>query len=322
MQYDSFIEVFDTVSLTPEQPAHPMGKLFTYHPFPQPEALHYHDFLELGYCEYGSGVFFVDGEVVPFNGRCASIIYEGQRHIAQSISLGTSLWHFLYIDIGMLFADSEPYVLQQMNKNLRYRDYRFDNILAYEENPEIYELVRLILQETTQNAADTLQSLRGLVFSLMVKHGRLMERRAQSAGDSYIHYLEDIGSTLDYINMNYMEDITIDTLLGISNTSKGTLQRKFIAVTGYSPIQYLHNLRIKHATVMLLNKKKPITQISMDVGYNTLSSFNRMFLRLTGTSPSAWRKNLTAGESYEASSGSSLMSVELPISSNSVHKSR
>ena len=31
------------------------------------------------------GIFIVDGEIVPFNGKCVSIIYDGQAHIAKSI---------------------------------------------------------------------------------------------------------------------------------------------------------------------------------------------------------------------------------------------
>ena len=42
-------------------------------------------FLENGYCERGMGIFIVDGEIVPFNGKCVSIIYDGQAHIDKSI---------------------------------------------------------------------------------------------------------------------------------------------------------------------------------------------------------------------------------------------
>ena len=31
------------------------------------------------------GIFIVDGEIVPFNGKCVSIIYDGKAHIAKSI---------------------------------------------------------------------------------------------------------------------------------------------------------------------------------------------------------------------------------------------
>ena len=41
--------------------------------------------LQNGYCERGMGIFIVDGEIVPFNGKCVSIIYDGQAHIAKSI---------------------------------------------------------------------------------------------------------------------------------------------------------------------------------------------------------------------------------------------
>lgn len=298
MQYDSFLEVFDTVEMTNARPAHPMGELFTYHPSPKPEALHYHNFLELGYCEAGSGVFIVDGEIIPFSGRAASIIYEGQKHIAQSISPQKSLWHFLYIDIEKLFSGSGAIALE-FSKNFHYRDFTFQNLLPAEDSPEIYELVRLILQETAADCPDVLLSLRGLVYSLLVKHSRLMVRKSHGKSDNYLQYLEDISPTLDYINMNFMEDIAIDTLLKISNASKASLQRKFLAVTGLSPIQYLHDLRIKRATVMLLNRKNSIVQISMEVGYNSLSSFNRMFLSNMGMSPSAWRKKMTQEYGYE-----------------------
>ena len=42
-------------------------------------------FLENGYCERRMGIFIVDGEIVPFNGKCVSIIYDGKAHIAKSI---------------------------------------------------------------------------------------------------------------------------------------------------------------------------------------------------------------------------------------------
>ena len=42
-------------------------------------------FLENGYCERGMGIFIVDDEIVPFNGKCVSIIYDGKAHIAKSI---------------------------------------------------------------------------------------------------------------------------------------------------------------------------------------------------------------------------------------------
>ena len=289
MQHDSFVEVFDTVELTVNRPANPLGELFTYYPSRRPDALHYHDFLELGYCERGSGVFIVDGDILPFSGKCASIIYENQRHIAMSTNEQKSLWHFLYIDVAKLFHGTDFPELE-LAKNYRHHNYDFPNLLDYSDHPDIYDLIRLILDETATFTEDKLHSLRGLVYALLLKHSRLMIPKPSSEKDRHLQDLEDIGPVLDYINVHYTENISIETLVALGNLSKSTLQRKFFAVTGFSPIQYLHNLRIKRASVMLLDDKKPIFQISMDIGYNSLSSFNRMFLSINGMSPSNWRK--------------------------------
>lgn len=71
--------------------------------------------------------------------------------------------------------------------------------------------------------------------------------------------------------------------------SKSTLQRDMIAFTGMAPIEYIHHLRMKRATILLMNDQ-PIADVAFDVGYNTLSSFNRHFLQKFGVAPSQWRK--------------------------------
>ena len=48
MQFDSFPAVFDSETFSKEHPLSPEGYLFTYYPELEPEAMHYHDFIELG----------------------------------------------------------------------------------------------------------------------------------------------------------------------------------------------------------------------------------------------------------------------------------
>jgi AraC-like DNA-binding protein len=55
-------------------------------------------------------------------------------------------------------------------------------------------------------------------------------------------------------------------------------------------MQYLHRMRLNFAALMLRNEARSVSEIAMDVGYNSLSSFNRLFVRAYGMSPSQWRK--------------------------------
>ena len=57
-----------------------------------------------------------------------------------------------------------------------------------------------------------------------------------------------------------------------------------------SPLDYLNHLRIRIACQAVYQNHTPINEIAQDVGFSTLSSFNRNFHALLGCSPSEWRK--------------------------------
>ena len=105
-----------------------------------------------------------------------------------------------------------------------------------------------------------------------------------------VHFYDDIADTINYINTNYMKPIHLDTLARISCACISTLQRKFREATGTSPMRYLKRLRMSLAADMLVNSKKTVVEIAIDVGYNSVSSFNRHFMSTYSMTPSAWRR--------------------------------
>jgi AraC-like DNA-binding protein len=166
------------------------------------------------------------------------------------------------------------------------------SLIPYGESAEMYDLIRLIMSETARARTDILPVLRGMVYALLSQHGRYRSRHPLPSTDVNLLNLEDIIPALEYINRNYASDITVDMLAKICNTSRASLQRKFLNVTGLASIQYVHQLRIRRAEAMLHQNKASVVQISMGVGYNSLSSFNRNFLRINGVPPSVWRKRM------------------------------
>jgi AraC-like DNA-binding protein len=60
--------------------------------------------------------------------------------------------------------------------------------------------------------------------------------------------------------------------------------------------QYINSHRIAEACRMLTTGSLPVTQIQLEVGFNSKSNFNREFQRITGTTPSAWRERKPADE--------------------------
>ena len=291
MQFESLFVDFDPRKLTKEHPFMPEGYLDDYYLLNEPEALHYHDFLEIGYCISGSGLFYVDGEVIPFSAPCCSIIYGGQVHIAQNVGPQRSLWHFGYINLRKLFTDADLLQVSHL-KAMSPHLYDFPAVIPQAEEPILHQLVVATLDETARLQGDYLTAMRGLITALLARHSRMMVSTKNPAGskrDSQTQLLSRLGDMLLYINQHYTEDLTIDHLIDASGTSKSTLQRDMIDFTGLAPMQYIHHLRMKRAT-LLLAEDIPVADVAFDVGYNTLSSFNRHFLQEYGMSPTLWKK--------------------------------
>lgn len=289
MQNVSYPQVFDTTEFTIECPVSPYKQLFEYYPSEKVDELHYHNFFELGFSEYGSGVFIVDGEPIPYNGQCTFIVYAGQPHIAQSNTSVKSKMHFLYIDLNKLFFGDDRLLLKSI-RSMRINHYSIQSVIPLHQDAEIYQISRLILQESARAEDGYLEVLKGLLYALLQKHSRYITTRTEPKNDeNYDALLHELRPTLNFINQNYTRQITIEDLTAVSNFSKATLQRKVTSYTGYSPMQYIHNLRLSRAASMIADGHMKILEIAYDVGYLSLSCFNRQFKMKYGCSPSEWR---------------------------------
>lgn len=78
------------------------------------------------------------------------------------------------------------------------------------------------------------------------------------------------------------------------HVSTRTLLRKYRAETGRTPLQFLQRLRVEHAKQLLESGRRSIERIAAQVGYSDLSTFRRLFARLTSLSPAEYRRRFGA----------------------------
>jgi AraC-like DNA-binding protein len=81
---------------------------------------------------------------------------------------------------------------------------------------------------------------------------------------------------------------TLDELAEQAGLSKFHLIRSFKQTTGLSPVQYLNEIRFDLAKA-LLEKGKPVYEVSEQVGYNTFSAFSKAFKLRAGRAPANYR---------------------------------
>ncbi|MFC5466112.1 helix-turn-helix domain-containing protein [Lederbergia graminis] len=90
----------------------------------------------------------------------------------------------------------------------------------------------------------------------------------------------------EYILANFRKNITIEELADLAGVTPNYISVIFKEVVGYTPIQYLHQLRINTAINLLKNTSMTIHEIAEYLGYYDQSYFNRMFKKWMGTNPS------------------------------------
>lgn len=98
-----------------------------------------------------------------------------------------------------------------------------------------------------------------------------------------------INRVVEYINVNYAEPITLDSISSVAGFSKYYFSRLFTKYTGTSFSHYLLRKRIAVAAHLLCSTALPVVQVSMQAGFTSLSTFNRTFKDIHGCTPTEYR---------------------------------
>lgn len=94
---------------------------------------------------------------------------------------------------------------------------------------------------------------------------------------------------LDYLNKNYMDDMSLDSLAAYAGFSRYTLSRMFRQHTGATFTQYLSKRRVDMAMELLSSTRMPVTQVALQCGFNSIATFNRVFREVKGCTPTQYR---------------------------------
>lgn len=92
-----------------------------------------------------------------------------------------------------------------------------------------------------------------------------------------------------HIDQNIDKKIKIDDLASLVKLSKSHFARAFRKSHGISPYGYVLSQRVKVAMERMLVEGVPLGQVALELGCTDQAHLSRVFRRITGTTPSAWR---------------------------------
>jgi AraC-like DNA-binding protein/ligand-binding sensor protein len=96
----------------------------------------------------------------------------------------------------------------------------------------------------------------------------------------------------EYIEQHKMEPLSLGDVARASGASVFHFCKVFKKTTGMKFTDYVARVRLEDAKTQLLNPSRRISEVAYDVGFQSLTQFNRMFKRIFGQSPTEFRAHL------------------------------
>ena len=103
----------------------------------------------------------------------------------------------------------------------------------------------------------------------------------------------EFSKIVEYLNEHIEEHLTLDTLTKEFSINRNKLNELFMKQASMTALNYLLNLRIDLAKLLLTKTEIPINEISSRVGYPDSNYFTKVFNKNTGKTPSEYRKICT-----------------------------
>jgi len=248
---------------------------------------HYHPEYELTYIVKGNGY------------RIVGNTYENYTE-GDLVLLGPNLPHTW---TGKA-VESEPFeaIVIQFSKEF---------ITAFLGFDEAYSIKKLLENSARGIAFEATQDLVQAIKTLIEKEGmdrilQLISALNQLAQSNYtlitpntFHTIASKKSELRinevclFIQNNFNSNITLKQVASQIYLTESNFCKFFKKATGKTFSDYLNEIRINEASRLLLQTDKTISQISFECGFETLSYFNRVFLKKKNQTPSFFRNEKT-----------------------------
>ncbi len=158
-----------------------------------------------------------------------------------------------------------------------------------DEIEPVLQLIATQSQNERRFASEIQDSLTEFLFWTLITHipeERLAPAfRKMSNDQRFLDKFERVAQT------NSAKHLTLDKLAKLMEVSKSTLAKRCSALLGESPSHYLLRGKIDLAVKLLSTTNMRIKEVSFDLGFQNPYHFSRVFKRLTGRSPTEFRKS-------------------------------
>ncbi|XME01575.1 AraC family transcriptional regulator [Lachnospiraceae bacterium C1.1] len=248
--------------------------------------LHFHNYMEIGYCYHGSGRMVFEDRTYRYSGDMFTVIPAYIPHTTISDRGNICKWEFLYIDL-------DEFIKNRMQMNHVFEGHALETInkegmlYAKDQYPKLAGLIENIIKECRDEEIYFEESINGQLYSFVIELLRTNRARLQKELDT--KEAQNVKNAFEYVREHYDEDIKIADMASACGLSESHFRRSFEAVTNMKPADYVNYIRVDMACRFINKEPLSMEEIAMKVGFQSQSTFNRNFKRITSMTPYQWK---------------------------------
>ncbi|WP_247237805.1 AraC family transcriptional regulator [Telluribacter sp. SYSU D00476] len=164
---------------------------------------------------------------------------------------------------------------------------------------ETVERIMPRLKELTEKSGfDSVLELMSILHDLSVSRNMRMLSNATFTDDSFNYNSRRIEKVFSYMRDHYDKEITLEEVAKLAGMTKVSFSRFIKKRTGKTFIESLNEIRLGHASRLLIDTTHTIAEVAYKCGFNNLSYFNRIFKNKNGTTPKEFRDNYAGTRTF------------------------
>lgn len=255
---------------------------------------HHHTEFEMSYLVSGSGEYTLKDRVYEMNRGDIFLFSNDELHKITYVDGDFVLFNIKFLPRAVRTESADgkaPFYLDLFWK--RKPDFSHKIQTSLNGGEKYTALLRKIFDETAKPAPGADILVKQYIIEIL-----LLAARESGYGESENEKAERLSKDAlwsvnlaeDYIGKHFTEEINLSELSEKFGMSRNALTSGFKTLNGVSPKNYITSLRLDKAASLLKSTRLSVLDVALECGYNSTASFNKMFLKIIGKTPTEYRK--------------------------------
>lgn len=256
--------------------------------------LHYHEEFELNFIMNAKGAKRVIGDHIDeitdlelvLVGPNLPHVWQTYKCKSREIKEITIQFHKDLFDEKFLRRNQMNFINKMLERSAR--GILFSRQTIEQINPRL-----IILSQ--KEGFDSVLELLSILHDLSISRNMQTLSDATFSNAEFSYNSRRIDKAFEYMNQNFQKNITLNEIAKVVNMTEVSFSRFFKAKTGITYIESLLELRLGHASRLLIDTSQSVSEIAFNCGFNNISNFNRLFKKKKKCTPKAFRESYSYG---------------------------